>query len=344
VKNENGRSRLEKAISLERVEPAPVVINTCVFNMKQFGKRYIDCLVNPKEYVEAELECYRTFGYDGVWAISPMEAVGEALGSCMRFFEDDVPAVSRPVLGKPEDLSELLKENRDIKEHHRVRFLAEVVSELKKAAGNETMVFANVHSVFRLAGMLRGINNLYMDLALNPGFVNDLQEFCLPRCMDFAKEMVRAGADVVVFTNPIANSNCISRKMYEAQVYPYTKRLYGEVKRHVKVAFHACGQWDDRFDLLIEEGPHILWPDKVDIGWLAEKYGDKVCILGNVKTTETMLQGTPEQVRAEALECLGKIGKRGGYLLGADCALPRDVPADNVRALINAAREYSQAG
>jgi uroporphyrinogen decarboxylase len=184
-----------------------------------------------------------------------------------------------------------------------------------------------------------------MDLALNPSFVRDLQEFCLPKCIDFAEEMAKAGADVVVFTNPIANTGCISRQMYESQVHPFTKRLYRVTKeKQVKVGFHSCGLWDDRFDLLIEEAPDVLWPDKVDIGWLKRKYGGSVCILGNVKTTEIMLQGTPDQVKTEALKCLREAAGQGGYLLGADCVLPRDVPADNVRALIDTAREYSQAG
>ncbi len=334
----NSRIRLEKALNLEVTERPPVIINTCVFNMKQARKRYIDCLVDPNEYVEAEVNCYREFGYDGVWTIAPMEAVGEALGSRLRFFEDDVPAISVPAIGQPEDLTWLAKENRDIKAHHRVRYLAEVVTGLKRAVGDETMVFANVHSVFRLAGMLRGINNLYMDMVLNPEFVRDLQDFCLPKCIDFALAMVEAGADVVVATNPIANGSCISRQMYEMQVHPYTKKLYQAIKESgAKVGFHSCGQWDDRYDLLVEEGMHLLWPDKVDIAWLKEKCGTKVCILGNVKTTETMLQGTPEKVRAEAVECLRK-GGTTGYSLGADCVLPRDVPADNVRTLIATAK------
>ena len=192
--------------------------------------------------------------------------------------------------------------------------------------------------------MLRGISNLYMDLVLNPMFVSDLQEFCLGKAIDFAKEMVKAGADMVIATNPIANTSCISRVMYETQVHPFTKKLYQAIRQTgAKLGFHSCGNWDDRYDLLIEERPHLLWPDKVDIGVLRQKYGERVCILGNVKTTETMLQGTPEKVRKEALECMEKGGSKG-YMLGADCVLPRDVPPDNVRALIGAAREYGLAG
>jgi uroporphyrinogen decarboxylase len=342
VAKETSKALLQKTIDLRKAAGIPVVANTCVFNMKHFGKTYIHCLVDPREYVEVELMCYKTFGYDGVWTIAPMEAVGEALGSKLRFFEDDVPAIAEPILKEPRDLMKLIKEDRDIKPHHRIRFLCEVVSELKKGVGNETMVMANAHSVFRLAGMLRGINNLYMDLIMNPNFVKDLQNFCLPKCVDFALELVEAGADMIVVTNPIANANCISREMYASQVHPYTKKLYQAIKQTpAKLAFHPCGQWDDRFDLLIEEAPDVLWVDKVDLGWVKDKYGEKVCIMGNVKTTETMLQGTSQQVEQEALECLRKGSKNGGFILSADCALPRDVPAENLQTLIDTARKYT---
>ena len=342
MEKETSKVLLQKTIGLRKADGIPVVTNTCVFNMKHFGKKYISCLVDPREYVEIELMCYKKFGYDGVWTISPMEAVGEALGSKLRFFEDDVPAIAEPILKEPQDLKKLIREDRDITLHHRIRFLCEVVSDLKRAIGNETMVMANAHSVFRLAGMLRGINNLYMYLVLNPNFVKDLQDFCLPKCVDFALELAEAGADMIVVTNPIANASCISRKMYASQVHPYTKKLYQAIKETpAKLAFHPCGQWDDRFDLLIEEAPDVLWVDKVDLAWLKDKYGEKVCIMGNVKTTETMLQGTSKQVEDEALECIRKGSRNGGFILSADCALPRDVPAENLQALIDTARRYT---
>ena len=338
---QTGKTILEKAMNLQKGESIPVMAHTCVFNMKYFGKKYVDCLLDPREYVETEVKCYEEFGYDGVWTISPMEAVGEALGSRLKFFEDDVPASAEPVLKNPKDFEKLVKEDRDVKTYHRVRYLCDVISGLKAGVGDRTMVAANAHSVFRCAGMLRGLNNLFLDLAIRQSFLKELQEFCLPKCVDFVSELVKAGADIIVITNPIGSANCISREMYRSQVHPFTKRLYQAIKATgAKLIFHSCGVWDDRYDLLVEEEPHVLWVDKVDLKWFKEKYGEKVCIMGNVKTTETMLQGTPRQVEQEALDCIERAGKNGGFILSADCQLPRDVPGENLKALIAAARKY----
>jgi uroporphyrinogen decarboxylase len=187
--------------------------------------------------------------------------------------------------------------------------------------------------------MLRGISNLYMDMVTDPDFVKELQEFCLPKCIDMALELVKSGANVIYITNPIANADCISRDNYYAMVHPFTKKLFKAIKdTGVRLFFHPCGKWTDRYDLLVDEGADALHVDKVDINWLKENYGDKITIMGNVKTSTTMLLGTPEDVQKEALDCIKKGRKNGGFILSADCVIPRDTPPENLSALVEAAR------
>lgn len=330
---------LEKALNHEETQHVPVLPVTNVVCMKLNGKRFSDGVIDARVYAESELECYHKFGFDGVTGIMPLEAVGEALGSKLRYYEDDVPSIYDHVLKEQSDLKRLIHENRDVKEHYRLRYLCEIISELRKGVGPDGNVIAHSHSVFRLAGMLRGISNLYMDMVTDPEFVKELQEFCLPRCIDMALELVRAGANVIYITNPIANMDCISKESYRTIVHPFTKKLFKAIKdTGVKLFFHPCGRWTDRYDLLIEEGADAFHVDKVDLTWLKETYGDKVTIMGNVKTSTTMLLGTPDDVRKEALECIDKAGKNGGYILSADCVIPRDTPAENLRALVDAAR------
>ncbi len=203
------------------------------------------------------------------------------------------------------------------------------------------MVIASGTSVFRLAGMLRGINDLYLDIAMNQNFIMDLQEFCFQPCVDFALALHHAGAEIVSITNPIANATCLSRQTYEQFVHPFTKRLFAAMRdAGIIIMYHTCGDWNDRFDLVIEEEPHILHVDKADLSELKRKYGKKVCIMGNVKSTETMLQGTPEDVRRASEECIRKAQEGGGFILSADCVLPRDTPPANGRAMVETAKQF----
>jgi uroporphyrinogen-III decarboxylase len=52
-----------------------------------------------------------------------------------------------------------------------------------------------------------------------------------------------------------------------------------------------------------------------------------------------LLLGSPEKVKREAIECINKGGLGGGFMLGANCVVPRDTPTENMRALTEAILE-----
>jgi len=81
----------------------------------------------------------------------------------------------------------------------------------------------------------------------------------------------------------------------------------------------------------------------VDLGAAKVRVGHQVALLGNIKPTEVMYLGTPDDVRKNALECLSKgWDSPKGYILGLGCGLPIDTPPENIHALVQAARDYGQ--
>ena len=66
-------------------------------------------------------------------------------------------------------------------------------------------------------------------------------------------------------------------------------------------------------------------------------------IWGNIKTVDTFLIGNPDKVREEAVVCMLKASAGGGFILGANCDIPRDTPPENVHAMVTAAREFQVA-
>ena len=66
--------------------------------------------------------------------------------------------------------------------------------------------------------------------------------------------------------------------------------------------------------------------------------GDEVCLMGNVAPLDVLAKGTPEQVLAQARDCLNSHGGKGGLLLSAGGGVSPGTPAANIRALISAAR------
>jgi uroporphyrinogen decarboxylase len=66
-----------------------------------------------------------------------------------------------------------------------------------------------------------------------------------------------------------------------------------------------------------------------------EILGGKVCVAGNVAPGGAFLNGTPEEVVAEAKACIEAWGKGGGYVLTLGCDYPKNVSFENAMALMS---------
>ena len=78
----------------------------------------------------------------------------------------------------------------------------------------------------------------------------------------------------------------------------------------------------------------------VDLRTVRNDLGQRMGLYGKVNSVETLLQGRPKAVRTESLQNIRDAkGMEGGFILGSDCAVPRDTPLENIQAMVEAARE-----
>jgi uroporphyrinogen decarboxylase len=82
-------------------------------------------------------------------------------------------------------------------------------------------------------------------------------------------------------------------------------------------------------------GLHALEPEALDIREVKRRWGDRVCLIGNVSLV-TLGRGTPEQVEAEAAGLIRDLGGMGGYILSSANSLTSYVPVENAMALAGA--------
>ncbi|MEN6437060.1 MAG: uroporphyrinogen decarboxylase family protein [Syntrophobacter sp.] len=330
------RERVFEAISHREPDRVPIVPASREIAIKHSGYTFADIWADGNRYVEAQAKLIEDFNLDAAFDIWCTPAVDEMLGAHIEFPDNDAPWVPEPLLKNKADIGKL-KTKMDPQKDGRMPFLLNVVRGLRKRLGPDIPIFAWVSAPFRTACMLRGSSQLYLDILRDPGFVKELLETVIGPLTQYGKALADAGADIICTSNPVANNDCIRYSHYKEFSHPYTKRLFGDIKAHkdVKVMFHTCGNWNDRFDLVTEENVDILHVDKVELEQFKKDWGSKITIMGNVRAVSTMLQGTPEQVEAEAASCITKAAKGGGYFLSADCTVPIGTPTENIRALVN---------
>jgi uroporphyrinogen decarboxylase len=326
--------------ALEHREPdrVPLLCPSREFSIHYAGLKFADIWSDGGKYVDAQLKVVKDFRLDAAWDILATPAVDEAMGGVMDLPEDDAPRFPQPFLVHKRDLKKL-RTDLDPTRDGRMPFLLSVVRSLKEKMAPDIPVIAWASPPFRTACMLRGMENLYRDMVKSPNFAHDLLETVVGPCTAYAKALVDAGADIIFTSNPVANRDCIRRDHYKAFSYPFTKRMVSQVKAYgdVKLLYHTCGNWDDRFDLVVDTGADILHVDKADLAHLKKRWGSRVTIMGNVRSVDILLLGKPDQVEAASVACIRKAAKGGGYILSGDCVLPRDVPVKNLEAMVKVA-------
>jgi uroporphyrinogen decarboxylase len=99
------------------------------------------------------------------------------------------------------------------------------------------------------------------------------------------------------------------------------------------------------FDDLIEIGVDCFnpfQPEVMDVYAMKRRYGDRLSFFGGLSTQKTLPFGSADGVRAEVRRLMAECGHGGGYILAPAHDTPKDVPIDNLAALIDLCR--SQAG
>ena len=112
---------------------------------------------------------------------------------------------------------------------------------------------------------------------------------------------------------------------------------------------HSCGKQREQVEMLANEtdldvaNPLERPPmGDCDLAEIKRLYGHKLALMGNILTTDVMLFGTPEKVREECRKAIDAAAAGGGFILSTGDQCGRDTPFENIRAMVETAREYGR--
>jgi uroporphyrinogen-III decarboxylase len=131
----------------------------------------------------------------------------------------------------------------------------------------------------------------------------------------------------------------LSPRSFETMAVPYLRRILEPFEGLIRIYHNdtPCPHLLPRMGLL----PFEVWnfSHEMDIAVVREAVGSDLVLLGNVAPLDTLARGTPEQVLAEAGACIAKAAPGGRFILSAGGGASPGTPAENVDALVRAARE-----
>jgi uroporphyrinogen decarboxylase len=246
---------------------------------------------------------------------------------------------------------------QDIHDHRNYQFPDPTVphrfASLEKALerfGDEKAVILNLRDGFSDMRDLLGYETALMSMLLEPKLFSELlqrsNEYNL-HLATIAKE--RYSVDIIATTDDVANATgtLMSPATYFELLGPgFRNVIQGYKDLGYMCIKHCDGNVDALIDFWIDAGIDCL--DPVDpgggytMGAMKEKYGDKICLKGNIDCTGALCDGTPEQVEEEVHQCIlgGAIG--GGLILSSSNTIHCGVKPENFRAMIQAVRRHGK--
>ena len=203
--------------------------------------------------------------------------------------------------------------------------------------------FAN--TAYHFVGMVDTMMAIYDD----PAFLSLAFEMTVDFDIEVCRQMAEIGVDVIWITEDIAGTSgpLIKPDHYRELALPHLHRLLSAIRAMGKpVVFHSDGNVLPFLEDLISAGITGLNPIErtsgMDLGEMKARFGDRICLLGNVDNKTILTEGTPLQVEEDVKSRIRLAGKGGGYILISDNSWHSGVTVENARSMIQAGRKWGK--
>ena len=214
-----------------------------------------------------------------------------------------------------------------------------VKKDLEKYSKDFLVINSGYGGIYERAYFLMGFEEFMTNLALNPIMIEDLLDKITDYKVEIAKTLVKLGLkaghhgdDLGTQTGPM-----ISLQTFQKVFKPRMARLFSVYKdAGLPVFFHSCGNITEFIPDLIEIGLDVLEPVQpvMDFKYLKREFGRDLTFWGGIDTQKILHDGTPEQVKKMASDTIRTLGRGGGYIIATAQEIMKDVPLENVEALV----------
>ena len=206
-------------------------------------------------------------------------------------------------------------------------------------------------NVFESSWYMRGLQQMMMDLFLNPDLAHAITERVASFFIAHFERLLTAAKgeiDLVFTADDIGGQEglLLSLPTWEQFIRPHHVRLNKVIHEHgAKVIYHSDGAVMEAVPGLIDMGIDVLQALQFDCKGMDDEalkrsYGDRLCFQGGISVQSTLPFGTPEDVAGEVRRRIDVLGRGGGYILGPSHAIQAGTPPQNIVAMFDTAATH----
>jgi methylmalonyl-CoA mutase cobalamin-binding domain/chain len=177
-------------------------------------------------------------------------------------------------------------------------------------------------------------------------FIDHVLDISADWCAKFCAAAVKNGVDFIWTADDVAFKTgmflppALMRELW----LPKLQRIHAPALAAGKpIMFHSDGNVDELVPMLLEAGVDCLNPLDpygVDYREIKRKFGDRLCLSGNIDIEFPLAHGTPEDVEKDVKAHMDALKPGGGYVCGSSHSIVNYVPYENFIAMLNAIHAY----
>jgi uroporphyrinogen decarboxylase len=333
-----GMERFAALMSGQTPDRVPIVCNLLDQGARELGVSIREYYSRGELVAEGQLTMREKYGYDTLLGMFYSGLDAEIMG-CHRivYADNGPPNVGHLVIRTPEDIKRLHLPD-DLHAHPRFRELAKCLDIMKRESAGRWPVLGEVTASFSLPAMLMGIGQ-WLDLFLNgdPG----LRDLLLEKCSQFSSRQLvalrEAGADLIVYANPVASATFITPQKSRQLALPWVIKDLEEPGPGGVVFFNGGGRINPILaDLQAHTGIGAYYLNPFDDIIEARRIlGPQALIAGAINDIR-LIDWSPDEIDRE-VERIMRAGKQGGGFIFGTLLMPFRIPEENIRALVDAA-------
>ncbi len=194
-----------------------------------------------------------------------------------------------------------------------------------------------------LGDTLRGTKGIMMDMYRQPEKILEAVDMIANITIEAAIASVNNTKGlIVVFPLHKGADGWMNDKQFETFYWPSLKKVINAlIEEGINVSLFAEGSFNTRLETVNEfpKGAVCWFFDKTDMARAKKILGDRCCIQGNVPSS-LLVAGTPRDVKEHCRKLIEVCGKGGGYILSPGAVGIDEAKLDNLKAMVQAAKEF----
>ncbi|HII01915.1 TPA: MtaA/CmuA family methyltransferase [Methanosarcinaceae archaeon] len=324
---------------VNRVPALSVTQTGTVELMDMTGAAWPEAHSDPEKMAALALAGHEIAGLEAVRYPYCLTVLAEALGCEIRM---GTKGIQPSVLSHPfSKSSEGLEVPEDLIERGRIPALLQATEILRARTGGgeagkeEVPLIAGMEGPSTVFSHIAGINDYLVWFMKKPDYVARFMEVCTDICIEYANALFEHGADVLC----VPDGGLVATDLMPPKALDLLKPGFTRLCKETRgpVILHICGDVERSLHSLSECGfDAISIEEKVSIKAAKAAIEDRARLIGNIAPSSTPLFGTPDDVKAEAKQCLSD----GVDILAPGCGIAPMTPLANMRAIVEARDEW----